>query len=333
MINEKQIKIISTGKYLPQKIVTDEFFDKMFNFEKGYTFHKSGVKNRHYIEDETQVDMAVYAAKDAFKKAGIDKSSIDCIVFCGGVSQQPIPCTASLIQKRLGLENSGIPCFDINSTCLSFVTALDVISSLIETNSYKRILLVASDIASVGIDYTDYKSCILFGDAAAAAIIEKTPKNESSKILKYNFKTYSEGTDAACIKGGGSLLHSTKYNEKNRKNYLFHMNGMKLYEIASKKLGQIFNDTLNECNLTMSDIKLIIPHQASLMSMKLLQRKMKVPNEKFMYNIEDNGNTIASSIPLALDCALEKGLVKRGDKIMFVGTSAGLSIGVMIFEY
>ena len=305
----------------------------MFGFKKGWTFHKSGVKERHYVEDETQADMAVFAAEDAFKKAGIDKSSIDCIIFCGGVSQQLIPCTAALIQRGLGLEDSGIPCFDINSTCLSFVTALDTVSSLIETNSYKRVLLVASDIASVGIDYSDPKSCILFGDGAAAAIIEKTPDNETSKILKYKFKTYSKGTDAACIKGGGSLLHATKYNEKNKKDYLFHMDGMKLYEIASKKLGKIFNDTLNECNLTMNDIKLIVPHQASLMSMKLLQRKMKVPDEKFMYNIENVGNIISSSIPLAFDCAIEKNLVKRGDKIMFVGTSAGLSIGVMIFEY
>ena len=333
MINEKRVKIISAGKYLPKRIITDEFFDKMFGFEKGWTLHKSGVKNRHYIEDETQVDMAAYAAEDAFKKAGIDKSSIDCIVFCGGVSQQPIPCTASLIQKRLELENSGIPCFDINSTCLGFVTAFDTVSSLIETNSYKRVLLVASDIASVGIDYSDPKSCILFGDAAAAVIVEKTPDNENSKILKYNFKTYSEGADAARIRGGGTLLYSTKYCEDNKKDYLFYMDGMKLYEIASKKLGQIFNDTLNECNLTMDDIKLIVPHQASLMSMKLLQRKMKVPNEKFMYNIENNGNTIASSIPLAFDCAIESNRIKRGDKVMFVGTSAGLSIGVMIFEY
>ena len=138
MINEKRIKIISTGKYLPKKVITDEFFDKMFNFEKGYTFHKSGVKNRHYVENETQVDMAVYAAEDAFQKVGIDKSSIDCIISCGGVAQQLIPCTAALIQKGLGLEKSGIACFDINSTCLGFVTALDMASALIETCRYKR---------------------------------------------------------------------------------------------------------------------------------------------------------------------------------------------------
>ena len=111
------------------------------------------------------------------------------------------------------------------------------------------------------------------------------------------------------------------------------MDGTKLYEIASRKMGQIFNETLSNVNLTLDDLKLIVPHQASLMSMKLLQRKLKVPDEKFMYNIENVGNTIASSIPIALDKAVEDKRIKRGDKIMLVGTSAGLSIGVMILEY
>lgn len=327
------IKIVSTGSYLPKKIVPDEFFDNLFDLESGTTFNKSGVKNRHYVNDETQVDMAVYASEQAIQKAGINKSSIDCIISCGGVAQQLIPCTASLIQKGLDLGKSGIACFDVNSTCLGFVTALDIASALIETNRYNRILLAASDIASVGIDYTDFKSCILFGDGAAAAIVEKSSGNDTSKILKYNLKTYSTGSEYACIKGGGTLLHSTKYCKENEKDYLFHMDGMKLYEIASKKLGSIIDNTLKECNLTMNDIKLIVPHQASSMSMRLLQKKLKVPNEKFMYNIENVGNTISSSIPIAFDCALEKDLIKRGDKIMFVGTSAGLSIGVMIFEY
>ena len=269
------VKILSTGVYLPKKIVLAEEFDKIFNLEKGWTFKKSGVRQRHYVTDETQVDMAVYATQEAIKKAGIEKETIECIVFSGGVCQQLIPCTASLIQRALGLGDSGIPCFDINSTCLSFVTALDTVSFMIESGKYKRVLVVSSDIASVGIDYADPKSCILFGDGAGAVIVDKADENCSSKILTYNFKTYGNGADHACIKGGGTLLHSTKYTKENEKDFLFHMDGTKLYEIASRKMGQIFNETLSNVNLTLDDIKLIVPHQASLMSMKLLQKKLR----------------------------------------------------------
>ena len=122
-----KVKIVSTGSYLPPKIVTDDVFDERFNLEKGTTLRKSGVKNRHYVENESQVDMAVKAINEALKNT--DNKNIDCIVFAGGVPQQLIPCTASLIQQALGRTFDSIPCFDINSTCLSFVTAFNVISA------------------------------------------------------------------------------------------------------------------------------------------------------------------------------------------------------------
>ena len=326
-----KVKIVSTGSYLPPKIVTDDVFDERFNLEKGTTLRKSGVKNRHYVENESQVDMAVKAINEALKNT--DNKNIDCIVFAGGVPQQLIPCTASLIQQALGRTFDSIPCFDINSTCLSFVTAFNVISYLIDNGVYNRVLLVSSDIASVGINYEDYSSSILFGDGAAAAVIEKTPDKETSEILTYNFKTYAEGADHARIRGGSGYLPAWKYTEENKEEYKFHMNGLKLYEIASKKLVKIFNDALAAHNLTIDDIKLVIPHQASLMAMKLIQRKLKIPTEKYLYNIENQGNTIASSIPLCLDYSIKNKLIQRGDKVVLLGTSAGLSIGVMVFEY
>ena len=328
-----KIKIIATGQYLPKKLKSHEEFDKLFNLEKGTTLKKSGVRYRHYIENESLVEMAKYAVLDAIKDSDFDLKELDCIVFAGGVAQQPIPCSASLIQKELGLENSSIPCFDINSTCLSFVVAFDTISYLIEANKYKKVLIVSSDIASVGINYNDFNSAILFGDGAAAVIVEKSSANDSSKIINFNLKTFSSGADFAKITGGGSLIHPRNYSEKTKENFLFCMNGAKIYESASKHIKQIYDDTLKEANLTIDDIKLVIPHQASLMSMKLVQRKLKIPQEKFLYNIENQGNTIASSIPLCLDYAIKNNLIKRKDKVVLLGTSAGLSIGVAVFEY
>ena len=327
------MKIIGTGSYLPDNLIDSSVFDKRFNLEAGWTKEKSGVKTRHYITPETQSSMAKEAVLEAIKSANIKLTDIDCIVSACGVMQQLIPCTASLIQRELGLENSGIPCFDINSTCLSFVTALDVVSSLIDTNKYKTVLIVSSDAASTGLDLDDVKSSILFGDGAAAIIVQKNDANETSCVLKYNQETYSIGADEACIKGGSSYLHSTKYSKENEKEYLFHMNGTKLYEIASKKLKPLFDKTLFEAGLTIDDIKLVIPHQASLMSMKLIQRKLQIPNGKYLYNIENTGNMIATSIPYCIDYVIKNQMISKGDKIVLLVTSAGLSLGVLIFEY
>lgn len=326
------MKIIGTGSYLPDNLVESSIFDKRFNLEDGWTEKKSGIKFRHYITNETQATMAKNAIFDAINNANIKLSDIDCIISACGVMQQLIPCTASLIQKELGLENSGIPCFDINSTCLSFVTAYDVASAIIKTKRYKTILIVSSDAASTGLDIDDLKSSILFGDGAAAIIVQAT-NDESPKLIKYKQETYSIGAEHACIKGGSSFLHSTKYTKEIEKEFLFHMNGTKLYEIASKKLKPLFDKVLNESNLTISDIKLVIPHQASLMAMKLIQRKLQIPDEKYLYNIANTGNMIATSIPYCIDFVIKNNLIKRGDKVVLLGTSAGMSIGIMVFEY
>ena len=327
------MRIIGTGSYLPAKIIDSSVFDEKFGLESGWTEEKSGVKTRHYITNETQASMAKEAVLAAIKDAKIKLTDIDCIVSACGVMQQLIPCTASLIQRELGLENSGIPCFDINSTCLSFVTAFDIVSSLIDTNKYKTVCIVSSDAASTGLDREDVKSSILFGDGATAIIVRQTTKEETSRVLKYNQETYSIGADDACIKGGSSYLHSTKYTRENEKDFLFHMNGTKLYEIASKKLKPLFERTLGDAGLTINDIKLVIPHQASLMSMKLVQRKLRIPNEKYLYNIKNTGNMIAASIHNCIDHVIKNNMILRGDKIVLLGTSAGLSIGVLIFEY
>lgn len=328
-----KVKILSMGQYLPENIVFSEEFDKKFNLELGTAERKTGIKKRHYVKNETLAYMGAKAAVDAIEKANINLKDIDCIISASGVGQQPIPSTASLFQKELGLEDSGIPCFDINATCLSFVVALDTISYLVNSRKYKNVLIISSDIASVGINENDFKSSILFGDGACAAILQPSSDNETSKIMDFSMHTYSKGADYTCIKGGCSLIHAREYNEKNKEDFLFHMDGLKVYELASKYLKTQVGNFLKKNQTSFDEIKLVVPHQAGAMAMKLVQRKLKVPKGKFLYCNENTGNTIASSIPLGLKYAIDNNLIKRGDKIMLLGTSAGLSIGVMLLEY
>ncbi|MGE7111465.1 beta-ketoacyl-ACP synthase III [Lysinibacillus sp. NPDC047702] len=328
----RHVKILGTGKYLPSKKVYAREIDELLGVKAGWVEQKSGVVMRSFIVNETASEMATYAAMEAIKASGLHKKDIDCIVSVSGTMEQPIPCNAALVQKQLGLSDSKIPCFDINSTCLSFVTGLDTISYLIHCERYRNVLLVSSDIASVGLNWDAKENAILFGDGAAAVVITKTPENETSKVLSGHMETFSEGAHNTEIRGGGTKLHPTN-PKAHETDFLFDMNGKSVFKLSSKNIGAFMEKLLATSNCTMDDIDLVVPHQASGMAMRILRNKLGIEEAKFMNIIHNHGNTIASSIPIALHEAIVQNKIQRGNKIMLIGTSAGLSIGGVVFEY
>lgn len=327
----RRIKILSTGKYLPKRQVTAEALESSLGLSKGWVKQKSGVLVRHFVEEETTSMMGALAAKEALSKAGLSIEDIDCLISTSAIPQQAIPCTASLIQKHLGAENSGIPAFDLNSTCLSFITGLDTLSYLVEAQRYHRVLLVASDITT-GVNWKDKDSCTLFGDGAAAAIITKASPGESSHILSSRMETYSKGSHLIECTGGGNRYHPTEYvNDPD--SFLFKMNGKAIYRLAFEILPSFVERLLQPSGLTISDLQMVIPHQASLMAMKLIRKQLGIPEAKFMIIVQNHGNTIAASIPMALHEAIVQSKIQRGDRIMLLGTSAGFSVGGIVLEY
>lgn len=327
----RKVKIVGMGRYLPNKIVTSEEIDELLHLPKGWTKKKSGVEKRYYVENETASYMGAKASEKALQNADLSLDDIDCIVSTSGTMEQPIPCTASLIHEKLKPKKP-IPAFDINSTCLSFVTGFDVLSHLIQSGAYNRILFVSTEIASVGINKEQKESYVLFGDGACACIITQSEKNETSRILSSKMETYSEGTHFTEIRGGGTKLHPNLHDQP--EDFLFDMNGKAVFRISSKVIKPFVNDLLKQAGLSsIEEVDIVIPHQASGMAMRILQSKLEISDEQFVNVIAHYGNTIASSIPLALLHAIEEGRIKRGDKVMLIGTSAGLSIGGMILEY
>lgn len=330
----KKMKIISSGTYIPEKVVTSEELDKKLGLRSGWVEKKSGVRKRHYVTDETSSYMGARAVKSALEDSNLELKDIDCIISASGTYQQAIPCTAALIHEELqkmGYPYMTIPAFDINSTCLSFVTALDTASALIETGRFNRIVIVSSDIASVGLNWEQKESSILFGDSAVAVIIEQT--NNSLGLISSHIQTYSEGAHLTEIRGGGTGLHPRVHSEKTKNDFLFDMDGRKVFRLSSKVINGFMDDLLDKSGLSMDDINMVVPHQASGMAMRILRGKLGIPEDRFMNIIEDYGNNIAASIPLALHMGIQSGKIKRGDKVMLLGTSAGLSIGSVIFEY
>lgn len=332
MSQVRHVKILGTGKYLPNKKVLASEIDVLLGAKEGWTEQKSGVAMRSFVEKETASEMAAIAAMDAIKAAGIQKEDIDCIVSVSGTMEQPIPCNAALVQKQMGLNDSKIPCFDINSTCLSFVTGFDTISYLIHCNRYRNVLLVSSEIASVGLNWEAKENAILFGDGAAAVVLTKTPNNDNSKVLAGYMETLSDGAHFTEIRGGGTKIHPNHPNTID-KDFLFDMNGKAVFRLSSKNINAFMEKLLSTSNCTMDEIDLVVPHQASGMAMRILRKKLGIREEKFMNIINTHGNTIAASIPMALHEAIVQNKIQRGNKIMLLGTSAGLSIGGVVFEY
>ncbi|WP_223067238.1 beta-ketoacyl-ACP synthase III [Paenibacillus caui] len=332
-MQHRYTKILGSGTYLPKRIVTSAEIDHRIGVPEGWSERKSGVKIRHFVEDETASFMGAMAANRALEHAGLSPNDIDCIIGASGTMEQPIPCNAVLIQQELGLGSSGVPCFDMNSTCLSFLAALDVASYLIEAGRYSHILLVSSDISSVGLDWQQQESSILFGDGAAAFVVGRSQSTENSRILSSRLETYSKGAHLSEIRGGGTKVHPRKHTESTKGEFLFDMNGRAIFKMASELVQSFFARLFEPCGMSMEEMDMVIPHQASQAAMNLMRKRLGIDEDKFMNIIENHGNVIAASIPMALHKAIEQEKVTRGDKILLFGTSAGLSLGAMILEY
>ena len=328
----RSLKIISSAKYLPKRAVTSSEIDKLLNTEDGWAMKKSGVKVRHFVDDETSPEMGAIVVKETLEKAGLKFSDIDCMVSASGTQAQEIPCTSSLIQEQLGEIDSGIPCFDINSTCLSFLTALDMMSYAVSAGRFKRVVIVSTEVASVGLNFEEKESASLMGDGAAAIIIEEDSTN-SSGVLFSKMETYSSGAHDAEIRGGGSMKHPFRGKDVKDEDFYFNMNGPRVFKLASKLMIPFCDRLFEGQDITLEDIDIVIPHQASKMAMGLVQKKLKIGDDKFFKFVEDHGNQIAASIPTGIHNALTEGRIKKGDKVLLLGTSAGFSIAGLVLRF
>ena len=330
-MNTRRIKIISTGMYLPKRKVTGLEVDQILGLTPGQSEQMTGIAERRYVTDETSSQMGAYALMDALERSGIQFTDLDAIISASGTQEQELPCTAALIQKALQRKDHPLPCFDINATCLSFVTAYDLASSLLATSRFKKIAIVSTEVASCGLNPKQHEAYALFGDGAAAVIVGQPEAHETSAVLHAAMNTYSEGSDHCKLEGGGSKFHPSKKPDPDR--FLFAMDGRKVFKLVLETIPAFFANVLKDSKMSLDEIDLIIPHQASGSGMELVRRKLGIDKEKYMDILANHGNMIAASIPLALHYAIEQGRVKRGQKVMMLGTSAGMSIGSVIFEY
>ncbi|UAM99209.1 hypothetical protein K8354_05140 [Polaribacter litorisediminis] len=326
-----KVKIEGTGVYLP-KVVSSGEIETKNGIPLGWSLKYSGVQNRHHVTDETNGYMGARAAEDAMKAAGISLENIDMLISAGGTYDYPLPNQASIIKHALTRgDDFDFPAIDIDSTCLSFVTAMEIASRILDGKIYKRILIVSSEIASKGLDPTNWETVTLFGDGAAAAVLAYDPTGNST-VLKSQQKTFSEGAYYSIIRGGGSV-HFYEDLPHDKALYSFKMDGKKLLKLAKYKISPFVNTFFSDIDSSMEDIDLVIPHQASRAGLAMMKRAKLFPKAQIIDNLYKNGNCIAASIPMALHDAIQQKKLKRGQTCFLIGTSAGFSIGAILFTY
>ncbi len=324
------INIRGTGIALPEYIVQSTQIDASQGWPEGQTEKTTGVASRHYVTHETPTSMAVAAIEQAINNSDITLDDIDCIISASSTLEQLIPCSAAKIHKQLPLIHP-IPAFDINMTCLSAVKALDVAHALLSTQRYKNILIVSSEIASIGLDWSVRETGGLFGDGAAALIVSQATQN-ATQILASHFETYSEGFEFCQVRGYGTLHQPSKTEGEYQPFELFEMKGKSVFKMTTHHIKGFVERALEKTPYQIDDLDWVIPHQASQLGLQHIEKRLNIAPGKMVNILKNRGNQIATSIPSALHELLNSGKVNSGDKIMLLGTSAGLSFGAIILE-
>jgi 3-oxoacyl-[acyl-carrier-protein] synthase-3 len=325
------LKIIGFGRYLPKRIVPSSELEAMCGVPAGWVQRRNGVRERRWVTDETSSFMSGQAAIEALDEAKLKPNQLDLIINASGTGEQAIPDTGVLIQRQLGLGNSGIPAMTVHTTCLSFVAAMDVASNFIHSGRYKNILIASADVASCGINPKEPESASLVGDAAAAVVVTKSETNDKSMIHHAHFKTYGDGAYLTTIMGGGSRLHP-RFDGHKPEDDLFHMDGPAVLRMVRGIAHGFLDELYPGLSTSLVDIDVVVPHQASKVGLMMLER-FGWPNSKIMTTIETLGNCVAASIPATLYQAVRDGNIQRGQKVLLVGTGAGLSIGGLVLTY
>lgn len=311
-------RITGTGSYLPKKSFTNEDMETIVETSDEWIYTRTGIRSRHFSnESENTGDMGFFAAERALENAGVSASEIDCILVATTTPESLVPNTSSYIQAKLGAIHAS--CLDLNAACSGFIYGLELAGALLETGQKKKILLIGTEVLSKITDFTDRKSCVLFGDGAGAVVLESGENT-------YQVVTGADGSKGECLSTGTFKVENILEKPEPYKQYIA-MDGKEVYKFAVNILPEVLTEAVTKAGDTLAQLDHVIPHQANSRIIQAAAKKLKLPLEKFYMNIDHVGNTSAASIAIALDEMNQKNLLKKGQKIGMVGFGGGLTYG------
>ncbi|MBQ6534146.1 MAG: ketoacyl-ACP synthase III [Opitutales bacterium] len=327
----KSIVIKGTGRYLPEKILTNDDLSKMVDTSDEWIFERSGIRERRIAADgETTSDMALKASRAALEAAGLEASDMDLVVLTTVNPDMLFPSTACLLQAKLGIRNN-IPCFDLEAACSGFIYGLEVATRMMQSGAYKNALVVSSEKMSSITNWKDRSTCVLFGDGAGAVVLSASDE-EGVGIV--DSVLGADGSDTAMLRmpAGGSYMPAS-FDTVARGLHSVQMDGGAVFKHAVKIMREKALELLELCGVSADEISLFIPHQANARIIESVAKRLKIPSEKVYLNVEKYANTSSASIPIALDEAVRSGRIKSGDYVLFVAFGAGLTWGATLVKW
>lgn len=316
-------KIAGMGSHLPKKKLTNHDLEQMVETNNEWIMERTGIYSRSMASDgQGTSDLALVAAEQAIKDAGIHKDDIDVLVFATVTPDHLMPSSACYLQAKLGLKN--IMAFDLNAACSGFLYALSVVDQFIRTGHYKTALIIGAEILHHKVNYKDRGTCILFGDGAGAAVVTRAEEGETSKV--YSTHAHADGSLAELlyVPSGGSVSPFTQ--ETLDKDEIFVvMKGREIFKHAVRTMSQACQEALDANGMTKDDVDWVIPHQANVRIIEAVAKNFEIPMDKVIVDIENMGNTSAATIPVALNHARGQGRIKKGDLVLMTAFGAGLT--------
>jgi 3-oxoacyl-[acyl-carrier-protein] synthase III len=324
------IEIKGVGVYLPPKIVDNSEMEARHQLAEGTIYEALGIKQRRKAVTENIIDMGAAALQNALDHAGYVFEDLDLLINASVSYAYVLPNTAIFIQKKLGKSQSGVPCMDVNQSCLSWLAAFDMAAALIAVGKYRRVAIVSAEKSSPFLNPDNFETSALFGDVAAAVIIEKSERTDCG-VLKSQFATYSDGWNLSWMPAGGQI-NSPLNKDIPATDYMFQMQNRRLLIYTIKKTKDFLNLFFkSEDVIPLSEIKHIVPHQTSRAGLDFLTETYQLEG-RVIRVLEDFGNCVAASIPLALCLGIQSGRIQKGDSVLLLGTAAGISVGAVLLK-
>ncbi len=329
MENKKSVGIIGLGSYAPETIMTNKDIEKIVDTDDQWIVDRTGIRERRIADPGISTsDLSAKAAEKALLDAGLTADDIDLIIVATATPDMAFPSTACIVQDKIKASKAGA--FDLSAGCSGFVYAMVTGAQFIQTGLYKHVLIIGAEIISRILDWKDRNTCVLFGDGAGAVVLGEVPAGYG--LLSAQLGSDGSGAELLKLPAGGSRLPASLDTVSDSLHYL-QMNGNEVFKFAIKVMGEAAVKAIEDAGLKTADIDFLIPHQANIRIIQSAAKRLKLPMDKVMVNVDRYGNTSAATIPMAMDEALHDGKIKDGDNIVLVGFGAGLTWASAVIKW
>jgi len=321
--------ITSVGSYVPEKVVRNADLEKIVETSDEWIVSRTGIRERRVAAaNEFTADMAANAARRAMENGKISPEQIELIIVATITPDMPFPATACLVQQKIGAYKAAA--FDVEAACSGFIYALEIAQQFIMSRTYETVLVIGAEKLSSIVDWTDRNTCVLFGDGAGAAILQHRP--EAHGLLTACMGADGRQAELLCMPGGGSRCPASAESIAGRLHFL-RMDGKETFKNAVTAMYTAAQEALRRCEIDISQIKCVIPHQANRRIIDAVSERLGAKPEQVFINLDKYGNTSAASVAIALDEAVHSGRIQRGDLVMMVVFGAGLTWGAAVIEW